>query len=82
MGYYVLAKLKWWGRIKMKVKKKALYSFFLSLCLCQAIIVKISPIYFENYTLILRAFLIIGLIMLIPGLRYYICEKNIIDAIH
>lgn len=60
----------------MKVKKKALYSFFLSLCLCQAIIVKISPIYFENYTLILRAFLIVGLIMLIPGLRYYIYEKK------
>lgn len=76
MGYYVLAKLKWWGITKMKVEKRALYSFFLSLCLCQAIIVKISPIYFENYTLILRAFLIIGLVMLIPGLRYYIYENK------
>ncbi len=60
----------------MKVEKRALYSFFLSLCLCQSVIVKVSSIYFENYTLILRVFLIIGLIMLIPGLRYYIYEKK------
>ena len=60
----------------MKVEKRALYSFFLSLCLCQSVIVNVSSIYFENYTLIQRAFLIIGLIMLIPGLRYYIYKKK------
>ena len=47
----------------MMVKRSTIYTICLSLCFCQAVIVKISPIYFQNYTIVLRIFLVLGLIL-------------------
>lgn len=60
----------------MMVKRSTIYTICLSLCFCQAVIVKISPIYFQNYTIVLRIFLVLGLIMLFPGIKYYLYEKK------
>jgi len=58
----------------IKIKKSSLYVFGLSLCLCLGYIVNISSIYINSYWFS-RLFLLSGLLLLLPGLKYYFQKK-------
>jgi len=63
------------GEVKLKINKQKLKIFIITLCICQALIVKWSTAYFANYTIIQRSSMILGLILLFPSMKILVYKK-------